>query len=84
MSDSYEKATIFCDCHVHGVTGVDELVDLMNRGYSQRDVSRALWSPESAVANEIVVEILGAQAAAFVRRELLARSPWLKLEAVSA
>lgn len=44
MSDSYEKATPMCDCHVHGVTGIDALVELINRGMGQWQASLALWA----------------------------------------
>lgn len=77
MSDSYEGATPFCDCHALGVTGIEDLVALLNAGVDQRTASLILWAPER-VSSPLVVERAGAEAAAFVRRELHARLPWLR------
>lgn len=74
---SIANTSPMCSCHKAGVTGVDDLVALLNTGVDQQTASLILWAPER-VSSPLVVERAGAEAAAFVRRELHARLPWLR------
>lgn len=58
---------------------VDALRELMARGFTQHEASRALWSPETPIARQLVLERAAVQTRAFVRRSLAARLPWLRL-----
>lgn len=75
--------TPLCTCADHGVTGVDDLVDLINADVDQRTASLMLWAPEQLpLAQQLV---LARQRATEIVREGLADVlAWLEAAGVPA
>lgn len=71
----------YCSCAGAGVTGVDELVDLINAGVDQHTASLMLWAPERLPLEQLLMWSRE-QAVAIVRAGLADVLAWL--EAVPA